>query len=190
MKIREYYKKCDICRHIQKTKMKNTHYAFLLSFWLLLSTSVFAQDWQSHKYSSNPKILPTEVQNAYDVKWYFLNLNAENNTVALSGDVTIKAGVVYSIMDTFSFHLHRNFIIDSILINGVKKNLITQGDERLVTGLGMVKNSVFDAQVFYRGSAPTSGFFSGISTAYESRWGGFDATWTLSQPNHASIGFP
>jgi len=179
--------------------MKNINYSFLLILWLLLPASIFAQDWQTHKYfsdtheksvSSSPKILPTKVQNAYDVKWYFLNLNAENNTVAISGDVTIKAEVVYNVMDTFSFHLHQNYTIDSIFINGVKKNLITQGDERLVTGLGIVKNTVFDAQVFYRGTAPSSGFFSGISTAYDNRWGGFDVTWTLSQPNHAYHWFP
>jgi len=180
--------------------MKNIRYAFFLSIWLLLSTSIFAQDWQSHKYfsdthetsgNSSSKILPTEVQNAYDVKWYFLNLNAENNTVALSGDVTIKAEVVNNIMDTFSFHLHRDYIIDSILINGVKKDLITQEDERLVSGLGMAKNTVFDAQIFYRGTfTGTGNFFSGISTAYESRWGGFYATWTLSQPNNAYTWFP
>ncbi|MCL2436084.1 MAG: T9SS type A sorting domain-containing protein [Lentimicrobiaceae bacterium] len=179
--------------------MKNINYSFLLSFWLLLPTFAFAQDRQSHQYFSNthetsgvssPKILPTEVQNAYDVKWYFLNLNAEKNTVALSGNVTIKAEVVYSVMDTFSFHLHRNYIIDSILINGVKKNIISQEDERLVTGLGLVKNTVFDAQIFYRGTAPSSGFFSGISTAKDTRWGDFDVTWTLSQPNHAYYWFP
>jgi hypothetical protein len=59
------------------------------------------------------------VQKAYDVKWYFLNLNAENTSVALSGNVTIRAEVVWNMMDTFSFHLHQDYTIDSILINGV-----------------------------------------------------------------------
>jgi aminopeptidase N len=180
--------------------MKEKNIIFLLIFGLLLSASVFAQNRPLHKYfegthtdftKSPPKLLPTEVQNAYDVKWYFLNLNAENTSVALSGNVTIKAEVVYQVMDTFSFHLYQSYIIDSILINGVKKTFINNGDERLVTGLSIPKNTIFDAQIFYHGSYDGSGaFFSGISNAKDHRWGEFDVTWTLSQPNNAYHWFP
>jgi len=173
---------------------------FLLSFWVLLPMFIFAQDkqitecfpdvYKSFKNSS-PKLLPTKVQNAYDVKWYFLNLNAENTTVALSGDVTIKAQVVWSKMDTFSFHLHENYVIEKVLINGVQKTVINNGHERLITGLSMLKNTVFDAQIFYHGNAGGSGnFFSGISNATDPRWGTFKVTWTLSEPNNAYEWFP
>lgn len=140
----------------------------------------------------SPKVLPTEVQNAYDVKWYFLNLNAENTTVEISGDVTIKAEVVYPVMDTFSFHLHENYTIEKILINGAEKAFETRGDERLVGDLDLTQGSLFDAQIFYHGESGTPGaFFSGISSAFDNRYGnGFHVTWTLSEANNAYQWFP
>jgi len=161
----------------------------------------FAQDLQNdnnfvdaHKSIGNAssRLLPTDVQNAYDVKWYFLNLNAESNTVALSGDVTIKAQVIYNVMDTFSFHLHNNYYIDSVLINGVKTNVITHEHERLITGLGMPKNTLFNAQIFYHGAYNSGGAFlaDGISSTTDSRWGEFSVTWTLSEANNAYHWFP
>jgi len=170
----------------------------LLFFSFLIPSLVFAQEWQRNNYfvetdkSSSPKILPTEVQNAYDVKWYFLNLNAENNTVELSGDVTIKAQVVWDKMDTFSFHLHRDYTIDRILINGTEYPVINQEDERLVINLGIPKNTLFDAQIFYHGTySGTGGFLNaGITTEKDTRWGDFNVTWTLSEANNAFHWFP
>ena len=174
----------------------------LLSFCLSISTFVNAQkhylnsdlpNFEKNFKSFSSKVLPTEVQNAYDVKWYFLNLNAENNTIALSGDVTIKAQVVYNVMDTFSFHLHRDYIIDSVLINGTSHPVINQLDEHLITNLSIPKNTVFTAQIFYHGTySGTGGFLdAGISTDTDGRWGdNFDVTWTLSEANNAFHWFP
>jgi aminopeptidase N len=181
--------------------MKTKIIVYLLSFCFLLPTFVFAQKRQTNSNFSNveknfkgfsPKLLPSEVQKAYDVKWYFLNLNAEDNTVALSGDVTIKAEVVWDVMDTLCLHLHQDYIIDSILIDGVKKEVITNQHERMVAGLNMPKNTVFDVQVFYHGSySGSGGFFSGINTATDNRWGGnVHVTWTLSEANNAFHWFP
>jgi aminopeptidase N len=180
--------------------MKKILVPILLSFWVLLPMFIFAQDehitecfpdaYKSFK-NSFPKLLPTEVQNAYDVKWYFLNLNAENTTVALSGDVTIKAQVVWNKMDTFSFHLHEDYIIEKVLINGIEKPIINNGHERLITGLSMPKNTVFNAQIFYHGNVGDSkALFAGISSDTDYRWGPFDVTWTLSEPNSAYMWFP
>ena len=72
--------------------------------------------------TASPRVVPTDVQKAYDVKWYFLNLNAENTSVALSGDVTIRAEVVWNVMDysiyatipqTGSQLLIQNYIYDT-----------------------------------------------------------------------------
>ena len=173
---------------------------YLLSFCFSLPTFVFAQREQTNSDLSNveksykhfsPKVLPSEVQKSYDVKWYFLNLNAESNTIAISGDVTIKAEVVWDVMDTLCVHLHQDYTIDSILIDGVKQEVINQEHERMVTGLNMPKNTVFDVQIFYNGNVGSSGdFFSGISNAIDNRWGTFQVTWTLSEPNNAHEWFP
>ena len=180
--------------------MKKTFAFLLLSFWFVTPILVFAQDWQTKKHfsdadkyfpSASPKVLPTELQNAYDVKWYFLNLNAENSSVELSGDVTIKAQVVWSVMDTFSFHLHQNYTIDSIKVNGNLTSWEDHGDERWVTPLSIPCGDIFDVQIFYNGSVNTGGsFFSGISNVTDNRWGSFPVTYTLSEPNNAYHWFP
>ena len=170
-------------------------------FALFMPLFVFAQQILTDKsylfenrdpQTSIPKILPTNVQKAYDVKWYFLNLNVENTSVALSGDATIRAEVIWNVMDTFSFHLHEDYTIDSILINGVKKDFLNQEHERLVTNLGMTKNTLFDVKIFYHGSfSGTENWFLGITNKTDTRWGGiFKVTWTMSQPNNAFLWFP
>jgi aminopeptidase N len=177
--------------------MKKISVSFLLSVWFMIPTLVFSQDWrmfddENVHQKNNSKVLPTEVQNAYDVKWYFLNLNAENNTVALSGDVTIRAQVVYNVMDTFSFHLHESYTIDSIKVNGILKPWEDYGDEHLVTSLSIPYGDIFDVQIFYYGSVDGGGnFFQGISNKTDNRWGdNFQVTYTLSQPNNAYQWFP
>ena len=175
-------------------KINTFIYSLLVCFFM--PVILFAQNRHfadAYKTSDNsPKILPTKIQNAYDVKWYFLNLNVENTSVALSGDATIRAQVVKNVMDTFSFHLHEVYTIDSILINGVKKTFVNQGHEHLVVNLGLPKNTLFDAKIFYHGSGGAGGnWMAGIgnSTGYS---GGkeFHITWTLSEPNNAFQWFP
>ena len=141
--------------------------------------------------SGGAKVLPTQLQQAYDVKWYFLNLHVQNTSTQLSGDVTIKAEVVSSVMDTFSFHLHNIYTIDSIRVNDVKKNFVRNGDECLLPGLAIPNGTLFDVQVFYNGSLSLGGgFFSGINTETHWAYFAFSTTWTLSEPNSAYHWFP
>jgi len=175
-------------------KINTFIYSLLVCFFM--PVILFAQNGHfadAYKTSGNsPRILPTELQKAYDVKWYFLNLNVENTSVALSGDATIKAEVVQNVMDTFSFHLHEVYTIDSILINGVKKTFVNQEHEHLVINLGLPKNSLFDAKIFYHGSGGAGGnWMAGIGNTKSSSGGkDFSVTWTLSEPNNAFQWFP
>jgi len=126
----------------------------------------------------------------YDVKFYFLDLKVENNTVELSGKVTINAQVTESELDTFAFELVDELIVDSILINGWQKSFQRSNDEVFV----MLENSIaqeenFTCQVYYHGTPPTGGFFSGISTEYDSAWNKH-VTWTLSEPFNARQWWP
>ncbi|MDR0363637.1 MAG: T9SS type A sorting domain-containing protein [Bacteroidales bacterium] len=179
--------------------MKKSHFFLLANLIMMLVVSAAYGQNITHymgkdriiKKNTSPKVLPTEIQKAYDVKWYFLNLNAESGTVELSGDVTVKAEVVEPVMNVFSFHLHRDYLIDKILVNGEEKEFETKEDERLVAGLDLKQGDVFEIQIFYNGSFIESDdhFFSGISAAYDDRYG-FNVTWTLSQANNAYHWFP
>lgn len=183
-----YYINVIIHKLNQFESMRKNYLILFMLFLAFYSTS-FSQNFQK-KVKNTPKILPTEVQNAYDVKWYFININAENNTTAISGDVTIKAEVIVPELNIFSFHLHNDYTIDSIKINGNIKSFETNNHERQINGLQLSQGDVFDVQVFYNGSMPPSSmFFAGINTAYD-EWYGFDVTWTLSEPNSAYEWFP
>ncbi len=158
-------------------------------FFVLFLGFHFLSFGQNSKNISS-KVLPTKLQDAYDVKWYFLNIQAENNTVALSGDVTIKAQVTKSVLDTFSFHLHKVYTIDSIKVNGVAKSWINNNHEHWITDLNFGRGELFSIQIFYRGMMSTSGtFFSSITTQKDPA-SGFNVTWTVSAPNSSYEWFP
>jgi aminopeptidase N len=141
---------------------------------------------------ASPKLLPTSLQNKYDMKWYFFNLHVENNTLYLAGDVTLRAQVSDYQLDTLSFHLHQTYTIDSVLVNQERKNFITREHERLVPNLNLPQNALFEVQVFYHGDiSNTAGvFFSGLSTGVHWEYPDFPTTWTLSEPNNAYEWFP
>ncbi|MDR3046405.1 MAG: T9SS type A sorting domain-containing protein [Bacteroidales bacterium] len=150
---------------------------------LLISKEGYSQDSQ--------KILPTSTQSKYDMKWIFLNLNVDKMSTYLSGDVTLKSQVIVPILDTFSFHLANYYTIDSLKVNNQIQPFITNGHERLITGLTFNNGTIFDVQVFYHGSSSGSGgFFSGISSATHWSYPAFRTTWTLSEPNAAYQWFP
>jgi aminopeptidase N len=128
--------------------------------------------------------------NYYDVRFYFLDLNVENNTIDISGNVTILAKVTVNEMDTFAFELVDDLIVDSVFINNLKQPYERINDEVFV----MLENSIFqnenlNCKIFYHGTPPTGGFFSGISTEYDSTWNKH-VTWTLSEPFNARQWWP
>jgi aminopeptidase N len=139
-----------------------------------------------------PRLLPTSLQDKYDMKWYFINLHVENNTLYIEGDVTLRAQVTAPILDTLSLHLHQAYTIDSILVNHQPKSFITREHERLVPNLNLPQNSLFEVQVFYHGdvSNTTGTIFEGISTGEHGEYYGFPTTWTLSEANNAYEWFP
>ncbi|MCD4790642.1 MAG: hypothetical protein K8R37_11640, partial [Bacteroidales bacterium] len=59
-------------------------------------------------------IIQTPLLHDYDVKFYFLDLNVENNTIYISGNVTFNAQVVATQLDTFAFELVDELTIDSV----------------------------------------------------------------------------
>lgn len=181
--------------------MKNIIYLFFI-FFSINSFFSNAQELKKiepgHQYpnhkeyikTKNTKLLPTALQDNYDVKWYFLDLHAENNTTSLSGEVTIKAESLVDQLDTFSFHLHKNYSINSIKINGEPCSFLSREHEYLVYNMDLSQGDIFDVEVSYEGSISSSNnFFAGINTAFDQRYG-FNVTWTLSEPNNAYEWFP
>ena len=62
------------------------------------------------------------LSDAYDVKYYKIDLEADNTSVYLSGNVKIGATVSAAVLDTFAFELHPDYTIDSVKVNGIVEN--------------------------------------------------------------------
>ena len=129
----------------------------------------------------------------YDLKFYQLNVNVERNTTFISGNVLSKAKVVVPSLDSFAFLLHQNFTIDSVYVNGAKRNFVRQDSLiKATAGLPILQNTIFDATVYYKGTAPSGGgaaIGDGYSAGTSGSWGN-QVSWSLSESLVAYQWFP
>ena len=175
---------------------------FLIS--LILTSSIFSQDYLSVDYEhfcshkmkqryqniSTLDIEQSPLLNHYDVKFYYLDLEVENNTTYLSGQVTISAQVVVNELDTFAFELIDELTIDQVFINDIEHSVIHVNNEAFIPLADpLLLNSNFSVKIIYHGLPPTSQSFSGIFTEYDSTWNKH-VTWTLSEPFSARQWWP
>ncbi|NTV84792.1 MAG: M1 family metallopeptidase, partial [Bacteroidales bacterium] len=58
----------------------------------------------------------------YDVSFYFLNLEIENNTTYLEGNVTMKAKSVVTALDTVAIELISGMSVDTVYVNGQQRS--------------------------------------------------------------------
>jgi aminopeptidase N len=137
---------------------------------------------------SRAGVYPNALMKRYDVKHYFLDLNAERNSTVISGSTTIKA-LLTAATDTFCFELNKNLVLDSIKYNNAAlvfsrdANSITYAKFPAVLGV----NTLVDVRVFYHGDAnvaASAAIGSGFDTGTSGLWGN-QATWSLSEPYSA-----
>lgn len=145
------------------------------------------------KTSSAQSVNSVPLENKYDLKFYHLNVNVERTTSFISGNVKSKALVVVASLDSFAFVLHQNHTIDSVYVNGVRKNFVRR--DSLVNasvGTPILQNQLFDAIVYYHGTAPTGGAAAigdGYSAGQSGSWGN-QVSWSLSESLCAYHWFP
>lgn len=133
------------------------------------------------------------LENKYDLKFYHLNVNVERNTLFISGNVKSTAQVVAASLDTFAFVLHENHTIDSVYVNGAKRNYVRQDSlVKATAGTPIAQNQLFDAIVYYKGTCPTGGSAAigdGYNMGTSPSWGN-QVTWSLSESLCAYQWFP
>jgi aminopeptidase N len=159
--------------------------------------SVFGEDYCSHIRSAEnqlktyyPFITGNALLDKYDVTFYFLDLEVENNTVALGGAVTIKALSTVNSLDTFAFELYSGMNIDSVFVDGVQHAFQHTGDLGIVPlGSPVAGGDLFSVKIHYHGTPPTGGFFSGITNDYNAQYQKY-VTWSLSEPYAALEWWP
>jgi aminopeptidase N len=142
------------------------------------------------QFLKSKEIDQTPLLHHYDVGFYLFDLNVENNSVYVSGSVSMIAKVVAEQLDTVAFELIDQMVIDSVFINGSKLDFFRESDEVFVPLFNPIgQGSDFETVVFYYGTPPTGNFFSGVSSVFDSTWNK-NVTWTLSEPFNAREWWP
>lgn len=126
----------------------------------------------------------------YDVRFYFLDIAVENNTIDISGNVTVKAVPVVETLDTFAFELADELSVESVYVNGIMASF-QHGNElgKIPLVAPISQGELFTVQIYYHGTPPSGGFFSGVSTDYNSNYDKY-VTWSLSEPYAAKDWWP
>ena len=138
-----------------------------------------------------PGYVPPE--NKYDLKFYHLNINVSRSSLYISGNVKSIAKVVAANLDSFAFVLHQNHTIDSVYVNGAKRNFVRRDSLVMATaGTPITQNQLFDAVVYYKGTCTTAGgaaIGNGYSIGTSTSWGN-QVSWSLSESLCAYHWFP
>ncbi len=128
----------------------------------------------------------------YDVHYVKLDISLTNQSVAIAGAVTTVARLGAVATDQYVFELDKQFMIDSVTINGVQGLVMGNDYVRTVRlPAQLPANTVFTARVYYHG-APVAGngyFRAGLNNVAAEPWG-IKATYTLSEPFMAREWWP
>lgn len=129
----------------------------------------------------------------YDIHHYHFNLDVTNTSTTIGGDVMFKSVVTSPVMDTFWFELRDFMTVDSVRLNNTTYLPASLSRLNHVVRIPLISNldagMAVTCRVYYRGTPPSSGFFSGITSAQSPTWG-VNVTWTLSEPFSAPDWFP
>ncbi len=121
----------------------------------------------------------------YDVNFYHLNLEADNQSDAIKGNVLIKTTVRKDDFTKFGIELVNSLTVDSVFLNQKKVNYQHQ-DSLITVNLDSPLNTgdKLDARVYYHGQTG-----SGMRKQTSSTWNK-EVNYTLSESFHAKDWFP
>lgn len=172
--------------------MKNILVTTLI-FIALVNNSLCAQDdlypfnqkGGSAKAVLNPN---NELMDSYDVKYYKLDLNADNSSAFISGTVTVKAEVIAESMDVFVIQLIDQLNVAEIRFNNQDIDFTHQSDEITVElDQSLESGDIFIVEIDYEGFSTNNN--RGLTNSVHSQWG-VPVTWTLSESFHSKSWFP
>ena len=120
----------------------------------------------------------------YDVKYLKLNLSVEAGSTFIAGTALTIAKVLQP-LDSFNIELRNNMIVDSVYINGVRKNF-QRGLNYIFVPLSpsLPGGSSVSALFYYRGTA-TTGVYAGTNGSNDLTY-----TATVSESYQAREWFP
>ena len=133
------------------------------------------------------------LENNYDVKEYILDLQIENNSDSIRGNVIMNAISVTNLLDTIVVELTDNvssnqtyMLVDSVLLNGVLCNYSHYNDLIfIIPSISITQGQNFSTQIFYHGK---SIYYScGI---YKENYANSNHTVSFSEPSGSDYWWP
>jgi aminopeptidase N len=129
--------------------------------------------------NSNPLL------NDYDVKFYKLDIQVDNKSDHIQGNVTMLARVQNNPLSTLVVELHNGLLVERVMVNGEVKQFSHDGDEISISlGNPLDTAAMVTTQIFYGGQ--TGG---GMVTETDEVWD-VPVTYTSSEPFFSKDWFP
>lgn len=123
--------------------------------------------------------------NAYDVKFYGLEVEVDNRLDDISGNTTILLEVKGASFDTLVLDLYSGLHVDRVLVDGGDKHFTHSGSVLFIELEGFRDpGTLITAQVFYAGDTG-----EGLVVETDDEWD-VPVTFTLSEPFYAKDWFP
>ena len=107
------------------------------------------------------------LQSKYDVKFYFLDLEIQKASSAISGNVLIKSQSLVANLDTVLLQLAANLTVDSVKVSVNNSGFVNANFSRITNRLFIVLpqvatlNQTVETRIFYRGTPTTSNGLTG-----------------------------
>jgi len=122
---------------------------------------------------------------AYDVKFYGLDVEADNSSDRIKGSTTILVEVINPALDQLVFELYHSLDVERVLVDGAEMTFRHEQDE-LYIDLAAQRDSgtLLAAQVFYGGQTG-----EGMVSEIDEEWG-VPVTYTSSEPFYSKDWFP
>ena len=163
--------------------MMKTH-LFLILF--LIFTLLPCNGQIQERYAPLP-----EWYHDYDVKFYKIDIQADDTTIDLKGYTEVHAEISVDGLTRFTLDLAESVRVDSVWMNGQKANF--SHDVNLLhvfPPAPLSSGSISCVTVFYDATGiKNDSFFSGVSSRKDVSWD-IPVTWTLSEPFNARNWFP
>lgn len=140
---------------------------------------------QERSFSVPLRLNDNPLLESYDVKYYGLDVELDNNSDHIYGSAEILVEVAENSFSSLVVELFRTLEVDRVLVDGAEVPFSHEGDE-LYMELSSPRDSgtLLSAEVFYGGETG-----EGLQWEMDDEWGPM-VTYTLSEPFYAKDWFP
>lgn len=130
--------------------------------------------------------IDTDFYDSYDVLFYKLDLHVDTSGIFLKGYATVILKVLYPTLDSIFLELVNGYVVDSVLVDGIKSEFTHISDKLSVYVKGNI-GQIITTQIFYQGNASVGFTETGV---YNRSIMGQSYTFTLTEPFSAKYVFP